>query len=151
MTGPDRRDLGRVFNEVPELYDRVRPAYPDALFADLVAITGMGRWSPVLEVGCGTGQATRSLAALGCSVTAIEPGAGLAALARRRLAAFPNVEVENSTFEEWDDGGRRFDVLVAAAAWHWVDPSIGWRRAHEVLHPGGMDGAARQRRCPPAG
>ena len=137
MTGPDRRDLGRVFNEVPELYDRVRPAYPDELFADLVAITGMDRWSPVLEVGCGTGQATRSLGALGYPVTAIEPGAGMAALARQRLAAFGNVEVENSAFEEWDDGGRRFDVLVAASAWHWVDPSIGWRRAHDVLHPRG--------------
>ena len=43
MTEPDRRELGRVFNEVPELYDRVRPAYPDQLFADLVAITGMDR------------------------------------------------------------------------------------------------------------
>ena len=91
----------------------------------------------MLEVGCGTGQATRSLAALGYSVTAIEPGAGMAALARQRLGAFGNVEVENSTFEEWDDGGRRFDVLVAASAWHWVDPSIGWRRAHDVLRPGG--------------
>ena len=121
MTGPDRRDLGRMFNEVPELYDRVRPTYPDELFADLVAITGMDRRSSVLEVGCGTGQATRSLAALGYSVTA---GLG-------------NVEVENSTFEEWDDGGRRFDVLVAASAWHWVDPSVGWRRAHDVLRPGG--------------
>jgi tRNA G46 methylase TrmB len=49
-----------VFNEVPELYDRVRPAYPDELFADLVAITGMDRQSSVLEVGCGTGQAIRS-------------------------------------------------------------------------------------------
>jgi SAM-dependent methyltransferase len=137
VTGSDRRDLGQVFNEVPELYDRVRPAYPDELFADLVAITGMDRQSSVLEVGCGTGQATRSLAALGYSVTAIEPGAGMAALARQRLAAFSNVEVENSTFEEWDDGGRRFDVLVAASAWHWVDPSIGWHRAHDVLRPGG--------------
>jgi SAM-dependent methyltransferase len=137
MTGPARRDLGRLFNEVPEFYDRVRPAYPDELFADLVAITGMGSGSSVLEVGCGTGQATRSLAALGLSVTAIEPGAGMAALARRRLAAFGSVEVENSAFEEWDDGGRRFDVLVAASAWHWVDPSIGWRRAHDVLHPRG--------------
>jgi SAM-dependent methyltransferase len=137
VTGPDRRDLGQVFNEVPELYDRVRPAYPDELFADLVAITGMDRRSSVLEVGCGTGQATRSLAALGCPVTAVEPGAGMAALARQRLAAFGNVEVENSTFEEWDDGGRRFDVVVAASAWHWVDPSIGWRRAHDVLPPGG--------------
>jgi SAM-dependent methyltransferase len=137
LTGPDRRDLGRVFNEVPELYDRVRPTYPDELFADLVAITGMDRHSSVLEVGCGTGQATRSLAALGYHVTAIEPGAEMAALARQRLAAFGSVEVENSTFEEWDDGGRRFDVLVAASAWHWVDPLIGWRRAHDVLVPGG--------------
>src|SRR5258706_11442867 len=137
MTGPDRCDLGRVFNEVPELYDRVRPTYPGELFADLAAITGMDRRSSVLEVGCGTGQATRSLAALGYSVTAIEPGAGMAALARRRLASFGNVEVETSTFEEWDDGGRRFDVLVAASAGHWVDPSTGLRRAHDVLHPGG--------------
>src|SRR5487761_1221787 len=117
MTEPDRRELGRVFNEVPELYDRVRPAYPDELFADLVAITGMGRHSSLLEVGCGTGQATRSLAPLGYLVTAIEPGADMAALARQRLAVFGNVKVENSTFEEWDDGGRRFDVLVAASAW----------------------------------
>ena len=137
MTGPDGRELGRVFNEVPELYDRVRPAYPDELFADLVTVTGMSTQSSVLEVGCGTGQATRSLAALAYSVTAVEPGADMAALARHRLAAAGNVEVENSTFEEWDDGGRRFDVLVAASSWHWVDPCVGWRRAHDVLHPGG--------------
>ena len=137
MTGIEGRELGRVFNEVPELYDRVRPAYPDELFADLVAITGLNAESSVLEVGCGTGQATRSLAALAHSVTAVEPGAGMAALARHRLAAAANVEVENSRFEDWDDGGRRFDVLVAASSWHWVDPSVGWRRAHDVLHPGG--------------
>jgi SAM-dependent methyltransferase len=136
VTQPDRRELGRLFNEAPELYDRVRPTYPDRLFADLAAITGLGRQSSVLEVGCGTGQATRSLAALGYSVTAIDPGAGMAALARQRLAAFRNVGIENSAFEEWDDGGRRFDLVVAASAWHWVDPSVGWRRAHDVLHPG---------------
>lgn len=126
-----------MFDEVPELYDRVRPTYPDELVADLVTSTGMTDRSSVLEVGCGTGQATRSLAALGCSVTAVEPGAGMAALARQRLAGFSGVEVETSTFEEWDDRGRRFDVLVSASAWHWVDPSIGWRRAHDVLRHSG--------------
>src|ERR1022692_3536408 len=99
MTAPDRRELGRVFNEVPELYDRVRPTYPDELFADLVAITGMERRSSVLEVGCGTGQATRSLAALGYSVTAIEPGAGLAALARQRVPALRNVAGAKSALD----------------------------------------------------
>lgn len=126
-----------MFNEVPELYDRVRPGYPDKLFADLVTVTGMDERSSVLEVGFGTGQATRSLAALGCSVTAIEPGEEMAALARQRMTTFGNVEVETSTFEEWDDRGGRFDVLVAASSWRWVAPSIGWQRAHDVLCPGG--------------
>ncbi|MER0444368.1 methyltransferase domain-containing protein [Streptomyces sp. Edi4] len=126
-----------MFNAVPELYDRVRPGYADELFADLVALAAMNERSSVLEVGCGTGQATRSLAALGYSVTAIEPGAAMAALARQRMASFRTVEVETSTFEEWNDRGRRFDVLVAASSWHWVDPSIGWQRAHDALRPGG--------------
>ena len=137
MEGAERRPLGLVFDEVPDLYDRVRPTYPDELFTDLVSITGMDERSAVLEVGCGTGQATGSLAALGGPVTAVEVGAGMAALARDRLAGRPNVEIETSSFEAWADHGRRFDVLVAASSWHWIDPSVGWRRAHDVLRPAG--------------
>jgi SAM-dependent methyltransferase len=137
MTEADRQRLGRLFDEVAELYDRVRPEYPDQLFADLVAITGIDATSSVLEVGCGTGKATRSLATVGCQVTAVEPGPAMAAVAHQQLADSPNVEVEVSSFEDWDDRGRRFDVLVAASAWHWVDPSIGWPRARELLRPGG--------------
>ena len=131
------RSLGVVFNEVADAYDRVRPAYPEDMFADLLTITGLTRRSSVLEVGCGTGQATTSLAALGCSVTALERGAALADLARERVSAHPNVHVETTKFEEWDDRGERFDALVAAASWHWIDPAIGWQRAHRILRPGG--------------
>lgn len=134
MTDQERRALGRVFDEVAELYDRVRPRYPDQLFADLAAATGVADGAPVLEVGCGSGQATGSLLALGCAVTAVEPGADMAALTRRRHAA---AEVENVAFEDWADRGRRFDGLVAATSWHWVDPTVGWQRAHDVLRPGG--------------
>jgi SAM-dependent methyltransferase len=137
MAGMPRNDVGQVFNEVPELYDRRRPTYPAELFTDLVAITGVDKRSSVLEVGCGTGQATGALAALSGSVVAVERGAEMAALARQRLAGFDNASVETSTFEEWDDGDRRFELLVAASSWHWVDPSVGWRRAHDVLQPEG--------------
>lgn len=145
MTDSGRRDasrefdrsLGRVFNGVADVYDRVRPTYPDEMFDDLVAITDVDSQSSILEIGCGTGQATQALAAIGCSVTAVEPGEALADLARRRVETFPNVQINTARFEDWDDRGRRFDLLVAAASWHWVDPSIGWRRAHDVLLPGG--------------
>ena len=137
VIGEDGQRIGMLFDAVADLYDRVRPGYPGELFADLAAITGLDTGSTVLEVGCGTGQATRSLGALGCSVTAVEPGPAMIALARERTAIHPNVEIEAGAFEDWDDRGRRFDVLVAASSWHWVDPSIGWRRASELLHPHG--------------
>jgi SAM-dependent methyltransferase len=133
----NRRHLGRVFEEVPELYDRVRPTYPNELIAELVSTTGLNERAAVLEVGCGTGQATRYLAELGCSITAVEIGTQMAELARQRLIRFLNVTVETSSFEDWNDRGRRFDVLVAASSWHWVDPSIGWLRGHQILRPGG--------------
>ena len=64
------------------------PMYPDELFADLVAITGMNERSLVLEVGCGTGQATRSLAPLGCTVTAVEPARAWLRSSAERLCSF---------------------------------------------------------------
>ncbi|GAA4625673.1 hypothetical protein GCM10023196_030740 [Actinoallomurus vinaceus] len=105
MAGPNRRDLGRVFNEVAELYDRVRPRYPDEMFADLATITGMNEWSSVLEVGCGTGQATRSLAAFGCTVTAIEPGTQMAVLLRP--PSFAN------TIQPGEEAGDRRNMVGA--------------------------------------
>ncbi|WP_250006317.1 bifunctional 2-polyprenyl-6-hydroxyphenol methylase/3-demethylubiquinol 3-O-methyltransferase UbiG [Actinoplanes sp. M2I2] len=131
--------LGRLFTEVPELYDRVRPGYPDELFDDLARIAGLRAGSSVLEVGCGTGQATRSLAGRGYAITALEPGAEMAALARRRLAGLGDVTVETATFEQWDAGDARFETVVAASSWHWVDPAIGWAKARAVLGPGPDD------------
>ena len=132
-----RVDLRRVFDDIADLYDRVRPSYPDELFADLCDLTSIEAGASVLEVGCGTGQATRALAGMGCSVTAVEMGPALADLARTRLADLPNVVVETSDFETWDSGDRQFDAVVAASSWHWIDPSVGWPRAHRMLRPGG--------------
>jgi SAM-dependent methyltransferase len=133
----EREVVRRVFGEVPELYDRVRPSYPDEVFEDLVAISGVDEGAAVLEVGCGTGQATKALAERGFAITAVELGDDLAALARRNLAPYDNVTVEAGAFEEWEDRGQRFDLLVAASSWHWVDPAVGWRRARDLLRPGG--------------
>ncbi len=133
----DRESLRATFDTVAPAYADARPTYPAALFDTLVAATGIGPDSRLLEVGCGPGTATLPLAALGCRIVAVELGAGLAAEARRRLAAYPRVAVVTASFETYPPAGRSFDLVYAATAWHWVDPAVRYRRAHEVLRPGG--------------
>jgi 16S rRNA A1518/A1519 N6-dimethyltransferase RsmA/KsgA/DIM1 with predicted DNA glycosylase/AP lyase activity len=93
--------LRDTFEEAPELYDRARPGYPGELFDDLERLAGLRAGSRILELGCGTGQATVSLARRGYEVVAVELGARLADVARRKLATFPTVTVVNSAFEAW--------------------------------------------------
>ncbi len=76
---------GEVFNEVAEEYERHRPTYPDALIDRACEMGGLGPGASVLEIGCGTGQLTRSLVARGLRVTAIEPGERLIARARDQI------------------------------------------------------------------
>jgi len=127
-----------VFGEVAELYDRHRPAYPDAVVDDLVELARLEPGELVLEVGAGTGKATSMFAARQIRVLAVEPSAEMAAVARRVCAAYPGVQIEQSDFERWDPAGRAFPLLFAAQAWHWVDPSVGFAKASGVLRPGGV-------------
>src|ERR1700684_642806 len=89
-----------VFDEVAEAYDRHRPRYPDALIDRACEVAGLGHGAPVLEIGCGTGQLTRSLLARGRQGTAIEPGGRLIARAREQLATAGEVEFVNRRLEE---------------------------------------------------
>jgi SAM-dependent methyltransferase len=134
---PDRRRLRATFEEVPELYERARPLYPAELFDDLVAYAGLEPGSRVLEIGCGTGQATLPLAEHGLKVVCVELGAGLAAIARRKLAGFPRVEVVHALFEDWDAEDATFDAAVAFTAFHWVDPEVKYAKPARLLRPGG--------------
>jgi SAM-dependent methyltransferase len=127
-----------VFGEVAELYDAARPTYPEALVDDLAAWARDGDGPPsALEVGAGTGKATRLLAARGVAVLAVEPSAEMAAVARRTTAASGLVEVIESDFEHAELEGRRFALVYAAQAWHWVEQPAGYARAREALLDGG--------------
>lgn len=97
MTPSDPLRLRQTFDGVAERYDRVRPGYPAVLFDDLAALGGLAAGSRVLEIGGGTGLATVPLAQRGYWVVALELGKELAAVARRRLAAYANVEVVVAT------------------------------------------------------
>ncbi|WP_337589464.1 class I SAM-dependent methyltransferase [Micromonospora endolithica] len=117
-----------------EAYERFRTGYPEALF-DLV--TGyLGR--PVrraLEIGAGTGKATRLFASRGVAVTATDPDQAMLTELRRHVPT--RVETVRAAFEELRPG-ETYELVYAAAALHWTDPRDRWPRMAALLRPDGV-------------
>jgi SAM-dependent methyltransferase len=133
----ERERCRATFDEDAAAYDRTRPVAPAHVFDELVALAGLAPGAAIVEIGPGTGQATRPLAERGLRIVALELGQQLAARARSNLAALPQVEVIGTAFEAWDPGPARFDAVVACNSFHWIDPETRFARAAAVLRPGG--------------
>ncbi len=124
-----QRQVAEGFGNDAGRYDRARPTYPSDL-VDRIIATSPGR--DVLDVGCGTGISARLFQAAGCRVLGVDPDPRMAELARQG-----GTETEVARFEDWDPAGRTFDAVIAAQAWHWVDPVAGVAKAAAVLRPAG--------------
>lgn len=124
----EARQLAESFGQDPGRYDRARPRYPSALVDRIVAAMP---GTELLDVGIGTGIAASQFAAAGCRVRGVDPDARMAELARRRGFA-----VDVVRFEDWEGPPCRFDGVVAAQAWHWVEPVAGAARAAAALRDG---------------
>ncbi|MDP9410496.1 MAG: class I SAM-dependent methyltransferase [Actinomycetota bacterium] len=133
----ERDRLRRVFDEAALLYDEVRPGYPAALYDDVVSLSGIPPGGRILEIGCGTAQATVPLASRGYRILCVELGENLAAAARRNLSAYPRAEVLVGNFEEWSSQEEAFDLAISATAFHWLDPSVAYPKVARSLRPGG--------------
>jgi SAM-dependent methyltransferase len=126
---------GGVFNEVALEYDRNRPTYPDALLDHACEVAGISDGDRVLEVGCGTGQLTRSLLARGLRVTAVEPGDRLIRIAEESLNDMGDVEFIHARLEDMQLHRESYDAVFSASAIHWVDPDLSWRKIADALAP----------------
>jgi SAM-dependent methyltransferase len=135
--GTLQRGYGKVFDQIADAYDRHRPTYPPALLDHVCRLAGLDVGDRVLEIGCGTGQLTRDLLARGLRVSAVEPGERLVALARRNLEGLGDVEFLHARLEQAALPRTGFHAVFSAAAIHWVDPDVGWRKVAEALAPGG--------------
>jgi len=129
------KDSRLVFNAVPDIYDEIRPSYPAALFEVLLAMLPAA--PVVVEVGPGTGQATKDLLAGGAQVHAVELGPAMAAKLRR---AFPTrrLEVSVGDFEVLQLPESSADAVFAASAYHWIRPQAQADRPATLLRPGGV-------------
>jgi SAM-dependent methyltransferase len=135
MTELQQRDYAMSFGAVAGEYASARPSYPDQLFDELERLTGRSlRGADVLDVGAGTGIATRLLAGRGARVTAVEPSPGMAA---RLHAASPEIPLVKGTGDDLPCHDATADLITYAQAFHWTDPARSVPEAIRVLRPGG--------------
>ena len=122
------RERANSFGGAAHNYDTHRPRYPDQLIDDVLA-SGVRR---LLDVGAGTGIASMQFVERGVDVLAVEPDTRMASVAQVK-----GIPVEIAAFEQWEPAGRRFDRVVFAASFHWVDPAVALPKIHSILGDGG--------------
>jgi len=138
MDSARRLELRTTFeDDLGDLYHRARPRYPEALFNDLVELTGLAPASRLLEIGAGTGIATVPLAERGFRVVGVEPGASMARTARASLVGLESVEIIEGSIETYVPDAA-FDAVVVFSAFHWLDPSSRYAIAASYLRNSGI-------------
>ena len=130
-------DFRKIFDTIPEEFDKWRPRYCDELFADLIEHAGLNPDKTALEIGPGTGQATEPILKTGCSYLAIELGENLAAFMQNKFKSYDNFKIINDDFETYDFGQNKFDLVYSAAAFQWIKREIGYPKLQNILKSGG--------------
>ncbi len=118
-----RQELRATFDGAADVYDAGRPTYPSSLFDDLVSTSGITPGAKLLEIGPGSGIATRVLAERGFEIVGVELSAEMAERARESLAEFPTVRIVTGEFARFG-GAASYDGVVAFSAFHWIAPGL---------------------------
>ena len=126
-------DRRLTFNQVALDYDAVRPLYPQAMVEDILTLSKLPENGQIIEVGCGSGQATLPFARHGYQMLCLDIGPDLLKLAAQKCQAFPQVKFMCDSFEDWQPGAERFDLLLSATAFHWIPPEVGYPKAASLL------------------
>jgi len=121
------------FEKVADIYEKCRSDYPAELINDILELSRIPPNGKILEIGCGPGNATIPFAKRGYKILGIELGERLAATAAQNCRAYPKVEIKNIAFEDWELEEGEFDLALAADAFHWIPPEIGYPKAAQAL------------------
>jgi len=140
------RDKRMHFDEIVGHYDKIRPEYPRELYADIFAYAGAGK--NAIEIGPGTGKATRPFLDGGYNITAIEIGANMTEFLQEKYKNYPNFSALTAAFEDAELAEEHFDLIYAATSFHWVDAEVGCPKALRLLRSGGAIALLRNNAMP---
>ena len=131
-------EIRKIFDTIPETFDRYRSRYCKELFDDLIAYADLRPGKTVLELGPGTGQATEPILDTGCDYHAIELGEHLCQKMQEKFGSRPNFQITNDDFITHSFGCQTFDMIYSAATIQWIPEEIAFAKTFELLKPGGI-------------
>ncbi len=131
-------DKRKVFDLIPEQFDRWRPRYCQAAFDAIIAAACLNENASALEIGPGTGQATEPILKSGCDYLAVELGEHLAAFATEKFKHYPNFQLICDDFVTHDFGEKRFDLVLSAATLQWIPEEVAFPKVFSLLKSGGV-------------
>ena len=130
-------EFRKIFDTIPEQFDKYRPRYCPELFRDLIEYANITPKSEVLEIGPGTGQATDPILNTGCKYQAIELGEHLTEKMKEKYGSYSNFSIVNDDFIVHDFGEQKFDMIYSAATIQWIPENIAFSKTFDLLKPGG--------------
>ena len=133
----NKLDKRFIFNEDVGNYDKWRPTYCDELFNDILNYSQVEYGKKVIEIGIGTGQATKPFLDKGCKLTAVELGKDLADYTKIKFQEYENFRVHNSAFEDFECQNESIDLIYSATAFHWIPEEKGYPKVSKLLKKDG--------------
>ncbi|MFH1780107.1 MAG: class I SAM-dependent methyltransferase [Candidatus Micrarchaeota archaeon] len=128
--------MKKSFGKISELYDEVRLDYPEELILDVIAMSNLSPKAKILEVGIGTGKATKAFAEKGYNLTALDVDKAQILVAKKNLLEFSSIEYVVCAFEDYLPRNK-FDLVFAAQTFHWIKPELRHKKVHVCLKIGG--------------
>jgi trans-aconitate methyltransferase len=130
-------EFRKVFDTIPEKFDKWRPRYCNEVFKDVIKYSQLDSRKSALEIGPGTGQATEPILKTNCNYLAIELGKNLAEYTENKLKKYDNFHILNADFETYDFGRQKFELIYSAATIQWIPEKIGFSKTFSLLKSGG--------------
>ena len=125
------------FSDRVENYVKYRPDYPAIAFSFIKDQFALSKSSIVVDVGSGTGISTGPFLDLGCVVNAVEPNSEMRKAAENAFAGRQTFHSIDGTAENTKLPSSSADLVIAAQAFHWFDPSKFRSEVKRILKPNG--------------
>jgi len=130
-------ERNKSFDQVVSEYDLMRPQYTENLFQDIIKTAHVKSGSKVLEIGCGTGQATGPFLKTGAYIKALDLGENLLNYSRDKFSAYDTIDFLCADFHTYQVEEDNYDLVISATAFHWIKPEIGYSKVLDALKAGG--------------